>query len=125
MPEKTPHYNTSDARVFLAQQAADAKIAMQCTRADMQATAHEVVDVHWWTQQYPWYAVGVAAVLGFMTATHVLAPSPSQTPAATPVQERVSGSSSWMSSLCEAVCRMLVRAMLDALHPQGQQSGRG
>jgi hypothetical protein len=93
VPEKTPHSNTHDARVLLAQQAADATIAMQRTVADMQATAREVVDVRWWTQ-HPWYAVGTAAVLGFMTARHVLAPPPSQTPAAPPVQERVSGSAS-------------------------------
>ncbi len=78
-PEKTPPYNTHDARVFLTQQAADATIAMQRTIADIQATAHEVADVRRWTQQYPWYAVGIAAVLGFMAATHVLVPSPPQT----------------------------------------------
>jgi hypothetical protein len=33
--------------MFLAQQAADATIAMLRTVADMQATAHEVVDVRW------------------------------------------------------------------------------
>ena len=41
-PQKKRHYDTDDERVFLAQQAADAKTAMQHTVADMQATAKEV-----------------------------------------------------------------------------------
>ena len=74
-PQKKQHYNTDDERVFLAQQAADAKTAMQHTVADMQVTAKEVANISWWTQQYPWYAVGAAAVLGFVAATSVLAPA--------------------------------------------------
>jgi hypothetical protein len=124
VPEKTRHYNTNDAREFLAQQAADAQTAIRRTVADIQVTAHEVVDVRWWTQQYPWYAVGTAAVLGFLMATHVLAPPHPQMPTALPAQGQKAGSSSWMASLCEVVGRMLVRIILDALHTQGQPAGR-
>ena len=74
-PQKKRQYDTNDERVFLAQQAADAKTAMQHTVTDMQATAKEVANISWWTQQYPWYAVGAATVLGFVAATSVLAPA--------------------------------------------------
>ena len=74
-PQKKRHYDTNDERVFLAQQAADAKTAMQHTVADMQATAKEAANISWWTQQYPWYAVGAATVLGFVATASVLAPA--------------------------------------------------
>ena len=73
--QKKRHYNTDDERVFLIQQAADAKTAIQHTMADMQVAAKEAANVSWWTQQYPWYAVGAATVLGFLAATSVLAPA--------------------------------------------------
>src|SRR5690242_10176945 len=68
-------YNTDDERVFLTQQAADAKTAIQHTVADMQATAKEAANIRWWTQHYPWYAVGAATVLGFVAAASALAPA--------------------------------------------------
>jgi len=39
---------------------------MQHPVADMQATAKEVANIRWWTQHYPWYAVGAVTVLGFV-----------------------------------------------------------
>jgi len=87
--------------VFLTQQATDAKTAMQRTLADMQATVKEAADVRWWTQQYPWYAVGAAAVLGFVTATRALAPADHRAPPAPPTQGQSAGRPSWMSSLFE------------------------
>ena len=56
-PQQKRRYNTDDERIFLAQQAADAQTAIQHTVADIQVTAREVANIHWWTQQYPWYAV--------------------------------------------------------------------
>ena len=44
-PHKQRHYDTNDERAFLAQQAADAKTAMQHTIADMQTAAKEVANV--------------------------------------------------------------------------------
>jgi len=41
---------------------------MQRTVADIGNTAKATTDVRWWTQQYPWYAVGAAAVVGLVTA---------------------------------------------------------
>src|SRR2546429_9917472 len=74
-PQKQRHYDTNDERVFLAQQAADAKTATQHTVADMQAAAKEAANIRWWTQHYPWYAVGAATVLGFAATTYTLAPA--------------------------------------------------
>ena len=123
-PQKKRHYNTDDERVFLTQQATDAKTAMQHTVADMQATAKEVANVKWWTQQYPWYAVGTAAVLGFVAATSVLAPSDHRTHAAPPATPRAAARPSWMASLFGVVRDMLMGVILDALHAKGQPSGQ-
>ena len=68
MPQKARQYPTTDEGTFLRQQAADAKTAMQRTVADIGNTAKATTDVRWWTQQYPWYAVGAAAVVGLVTA---------------------------------------------------------
>jgi hypothetical protein len=68
VPQKARQYPTTDDGMFLRQQAADAKTAMQRTVADIGSTAKAVADVRWWTQQYPWYAVGAAAVVGLVTA---------------------------------------------------------
>ena len=122
-PQPRRHYNTNDERVFLAQQAADAKTAIQHTVADIQGTAREVANIHWWTQQYPWYAVGAATVLGFVIATSVLAPPNHRTPPDSPVARPVARPS-WMASLFEMVQSLLTSIILDALHPPGSQSGR-
>ena len=121
-PQKKRHYNTDDERVFLAQQAADAKTAMQRTVADMQATATEAANLSWWTQQYPWYAVGAATVLGFVTATYVLAPTDHRPRPAPPAPRPAAARPSWTTSLFEMVRSMLMGIIADALHTKGQQS---
>lgn len=122
-PQKTQqHYNTNDERVFLAQQAADAKTAMQRTVGDMQAAAKEAANVSWWTQQYPWYAVGAVAVLGVVAATHVLAPSAQRTQPAPPTGSQAAARPSWMAALFEMGRSMLMGIVVDAIHPSGQQS---
>jgi hypothetical protein len=93
---------------------------MRHTVTDLQATVHEVVNLRWWTQQYPWYAVGTAAVLGFLVATYGRAASSPQTQAAPPEQGQVAASTSRMASLCAIVCRVLVSAILDALRTQSK-----
>src|SRR6266581_9284225 len=118
-PQKKRHYNTNDERAFLAQQAADAKTAMQHTVADMQTTAKEVANISWWTQQYPWYAVGAATALGFIAATSVLAPA-DHGPRPAPPAARPS----WTTSLFEMVRSTLMSIIVDALHPKGQQSSQ-
>jgi len=123
-PQKKPHYNTNDERVFLAQQAADAKTAMQHTVVDMQATAKEVANISWWTQQYPWYAVGAATALGFLAATSVLAPADHRPRPAPPAASQAAARPSWTTSLFEIVRSMLMSIIVDALHTKGQQSGQ-
>jgi len=123
-PQKKRHYNTNDERVFLAQQAADAKAAMQHTVVDMQATAKEVANISWWTQQYPWYAVGAATALGFLAATSVLAPADHRPRPAPPAASQAAARPSWTTSLFETVGSMLMSIIVDARHTKGQQSGQ-
>ena len=123
-PQKKRHYNTNDERAFLAQQAADAKTAMQHTVADMQTTAKEVANISWWTQQYPWYAVGTATALGFIAATSVLAPADHGPRPAPPAASQAAARPSWTTSLFELVRSTLMSIIVDALHPKGQQSSQ-
>jgi len=123
-PQKKRHYNTDDERIFLAQQAADAKTAMQHTVADMQATVKEAANVSWWTQQYPWYAVGAATVLGFIAVTSVLPPPDHRTRPASPAASQESARPSWTASLFGMVRIMLMGIITEALNTKGQQSGR-
>jgi len=122
VPTKARHYDTTDEGVFLTQQAADAKAAMQRTLVDMQATVKEAADVRWWTQQYPWYAVGAAAAIGFITATQVLAPSDQGAPPAPPTQGQSAGRPSWRSALFELVRTTLMGAITEALRASNQHS---
>lgn len=123
-PQKKRHYDTDDERVFLAQQAADAKTAMQRTVADMQAAAKEAANIGWWTQQYPWYAVGAATVLGFVAATSILAPAGHRTRPAPPATSQAAARPSWTAALFEMVRSLVMRTLIDALNPKGQQSGQ-
>jgi hypothetical protein len=90
----------------------------------MQATAKEAANVSWWTQQYPWYAVGAATVLGFIAATSVLAPADHRSRPATPVASQAAARPSWTASLFEKMRSMLMGIIVDALHTKGQQSGQ-
>jgi hypothetical protein len=119
VPQKTARYSTTDEGLFLTQQAADAKAAMLRTMADIKATAQEAADVRWWTQQYPWYAVGTAAVVGFVAATQLLSPAAQPAPPAQPVARPT-----LMSSLFEMVRSTLVSAIIGALHSGSQPSER-
>ena len=124
MPQKTGRYNTTDEGLFLTQQAADAKAAIQRTLADMKATAQEAADVRWWTQQYPWYAVGTAAVVGFIAATQLLAPADHQVQPAAPAQAQTAARPTLMSSLFDMVRSALMTTIAEALRPGNQQAER-
>jgi ElaB/YqjD/DUF883 family membrane-anchored ribosome-binding protein len=123
-PQKKRHYDTNDERVFLAQQAADAKTALQRTVADMQATAKEAANISWWTQQYPWYAVGAATVLGFVAATSVLAPADHRPRPAPVATSQAAARPSWTAALFEMVRGIVMSALVDALNPKAKQSGQ-
>lgn len=121
MPPPTRHYDTDHASVFLAQQAADAKTAMQRTLAEMKTTAQEAADVRWWTQQYPWYGVGAAALLGFLAVTKVLPGGDHGTPPAAPVQSQPVAQSSWLAPLFDLIRSTLMSAIIGAIHTSDQQ----
>jgi hypothetical protein len=98
-------YDAHDEATFLQQQAADAQVAMRQTLAAMQETAKSAADVGAWTREYPWHAVGVAAVAGFLTATMVVSPSHRQSH--DPRTQTASASaSSFMSSVLSYLWRM-------------------
>lgn len=115
VPEKTRQYNTTDEGVFLTQQAADATTAMRRTVADIKATAQEAADVRWWTQHYPWYAVGTAAVVGFVAATYLLVPADHHGQSAPPAQGQTAARPSWMASLVEMLSSTLLSAIIGVL----------
>jgi ElaB/YqjD/DUF883 family membrane-anchored ribosome-binding protein len=121
-PQKQRHYDTNDERVFLAQQAADAKTAMQHTMADIQATAKEAADISWWTQQYPWYAVGAATVLGFVATTYAVAPANHRTQSAPPATSQAAARPSWTAPLFGMARSILMGIITDALHTKGQEA---
>jgi len=123
-PQKKRQYDTNDERVFLAQQAADAKTAMQHTVTDMQATAKEVANISWWTQQHAWYAVGAATVLGFVAATSVLAPADHRPRPAPPAASQAAARPPWTASLFGMVRSILMGVIADALNTKGQPSGQ-
>jgi hypothetical protein len=107
-------YNTKDEAAFLQQQATDAKVAIQQTLAEMQQTAKAAADVRWWTQQYPWIAVGAATVLGFVAVT-VLSrdgATPTQAAAAPPQQ---AAQPSLLASLFSPLFNMLRGAIVSAV----------
>jgi len=110
--------------MFLRQQAADAKTAMQRTVADIGSTAKAAADVRWWTQQYPWYAVGAAAVVGLVTAAHVFAPAGRRAHAAPPAPEPAAGPPSWLSSLVMLGGRTMLDALVDTLRAKKQPAAR-
>jgi hypothetical protein len=93
------------------------------TVADIKATAQEAADVRWWTQQYPWYAVGTAAVVGFVAATQVLAPADHHAQAAPPAQGQTAARPSLMSALFEMLRSTLVSTIIGALHSSSQPAG--
>lgn len=127
MRQKTRKYNTKNEGLFLQQQAADAKIAMQRTVAEMKVTAKEAADVRWWTQHYPWYAVGAAAVVGFVTAISVLPSSHRRIQRqAAAVQASGARTSSFLSplfvSLLEVAKSAVMSAIIGAIHTTDQQA---
>jgi hypothetical protein len=121
VPQQTQRYNTSDESAFLAQQATDAKTAMQRTLAEMKTSATEVTNIRWWTQQYPWYAVGAAAVLGFVAVRKALAPSPPSPPV---VAAAPATNASWLAPLFEMVRTTLMSAIIGAVHTSGEKTGQ-
>jgi hypothetical protein len=110
----TQKYNTGDEAVFLQQQATDAQAAIQQTLAEMQEHAKAAVDVRWWTQQYPWIAVGAAAVLGFV-ATSALTRGARTSTRADTTPPREAAQPSFLMSLLAPLFTTLRSALVSAV----------
>jgi len=123
-PRHQRPYTTTDAHTFLTQQAADAQTAIHQTLTAMQATAREAANVRWWTQHYPWTAVGTAAVLGYVVTTAVLAP-PAPPPADPTPARPAAARPTWTASLFALVQTLVMGILRDALHPQTPSAGQG
>src|SRR5262245_9002299 len=121
-PPKQRNYDTNTERKFHDQQAADSKTAIQHTMADMQATAREAANISWWTQQYPWYAVGAATVLGFVATAYAMAPANHRTQPAPPATSQATARPSWTAPLFGMARSLLMGIITDALHPKGQEA---
>jgi hypothetical protein len=74
LAQRQPAPHTRSERVYLADQAADARIAMVRTLQDMKKTLIQVADVRSCAKRHPWLVTGSAVAAGFITGT-VLAPS--------------------------------------------------
>ena len=89
---------------------------MQATRA--------VANVRWWTQHYPWSAVGAVVVLSYVVTTAVLAP-PAPPPPESPPARQAAARPALTASLF-ALARTLVMGILrDALHLQAPSAAQG
>jgi hypothetical protein len=111
---QTRTYDAKDEATFLQQQAADARVAIQQTLAEMQETAKAAVDVRWWTQQYPWIAVGAATVLGFVAAS-VITKDGAMPTAAEATQHRPAPKPSLLASLLSPLFTTLRGALVSAV----------
>ena len=74
LPQLQQLTHTRSERGYLADQAADARIAMVRTLQDMNTTLIQVVDVRSCTRRHPWLVTGSAVAAGFVTGT-LLTPS--------------------------------------------------
>lgn len=123
--QQMQRYDASDEARFLQQQADDAKVAMQQTLGQMRQTARAAADVRWWTQRYPWYAMGSAGLVGFIAATRLGASSRRQersseaTPAAR--SSRPSVFSSIFSALLNLGRSMLMSTLIGAISATKQE----
>ena len=123
-PRQQRDDHTADAHTFLTQQAADAQTAIHQTLTEMQATAREAANVRWWTQHYPWSAVGAAAVLGYVVTTAVQAPPRPRRPIRPPARP-AAARPAWTASLFALVRTLVMGILRDALHPQTPSAGQG
>jgi hypothetical protein len=127
---------------FLTQQANDAAAAMATVVQDFKAKLGQGVDVEGWAKQYPWIALGGAAVAGFLGAYAMvpsreqsalgklakieaaLAPAQQHHPAAAPpptspldshANEYKPGKQSFFSSIAREVIGAIKPALISAL----------
>jgi hypothetical protein len=114
-----PQTSKSEA-AFLAQQAAAAKTAIGQTLEEMQKTAKEAADIRWWTQHYPWAAVGTAALLGFFSIP--ILTRESSTPPQAATRDGQAAVPSLMASLFDLVKGALIASVTAALKDKKEQA---
>jgi hypothetical protein len=118
-------YDNADEARFLRQQANDAQIAIKQTLAQMRETSKDAADVRWWTQRYPWCAVGGAGLLGFVVVTCRSASSRGQERSSPQRHARESSPSSvfsgMFSSLLSIVRGVLISAIIGALQTRDEE----
>jgi ElaB/YqjD/DUF883 family membrane-anchored ribosome-binding protein len=114
-----PQASKSEA-AFLAQQAADAKIAIKQTLEEMQKTAKEAADISWWTRRYPWAAVGTAALVGFV-AIPVLTMERAPRTQTTATRNGQAATPSLLSSLFDMVRGVIITSVTTALNNKRDQ----
>lgn len=119
-------YDHADEARFLQQQAHDAQIAIKHTLAKMRETSKVAADVRWWTQRYPWCAVGGAGLVGFVVVTCLSASSRGQERSSPQRQARESSPSSvfagMFSSLWPMVRGGLMSAIIGALQTRDEEA---
>ena len=81
---KTPSGKSSDE--YLANQIADARLALESTLDDLTLDLARAADLRRWVRRYPWAALGTALVAGF-TLAHVVTKSKRRHDAATTTDE--------------------------------------
>jgi hypothetical protein len=118
-------YDNADEARFLRQQANDAQIAIKQTLAQMRETSKDAADVRWWTQRYPWCAVGGAGLLGFVVVSCLRASSGGQDRSSPQRHARESSPSSvfsgMFSSLLSIVRGVLISAIIGALQTRDEE----
>jgi hypothetical protein len=123
--QQMQRYDQADEARFLRQQANDAQIAIKQTLAQMRETSQEAADVRWWTQRYPWCAVGGAGLLGFVIVTCLRASSRGPERSSPPRHARESSPSSifsgMFSSLLSMVRGLLISAIIGALQTYDEE----
>jgi len=118
-------YDKADETRFLRQQANDAQIAIKQTLAQMRKTSQDAADIRWWTQRYPWCAVGGAGLLGFVVVTCLSASARGQERSSPQRHARKSSPSSvfsgMFSSLWPLVRGLLVSAIIGDLQTRDEE----
>lgn len=123
--QQMQRYDNADEARFLRQQANDAQIAIKQTLAQMRETSKDAADVRWWTQRYPWCAVGGAGLLGFVVVTRLSASSGGQERSSPRRHARESSLSpifsGMFSSLLSIVRGVLMSAIIGALQTREEE----